>query len=348
MKILVIGGGFFGTSVAIKIKEKYKKFSVTLVEKKKDIFLGASGKNQFRCHSGYHYPRSNKTIEECRASFEEFNKYFGNTFIKSENYYAISKENSKIDFNNYLKSLDKNHLKYKIIKTNLLNTSNVEGVISVNEKIINIDLVRKKIWKYLNKLNVDVLLNKEIKLSNEVFLKYDKIILCTYDQNNNNLLEYEPKKKKYFYQLVEKILIKPHPNFYKKSIVILDGPFMCIDPYQNTNLSILGSVRGSVITEKLSITQNYNEHYSYLEKYLVNSFKNSKFRILKNSFKKYFNYFDDIEYFKSFYVIRATLKNKNDDRVSKVIKKNKLSIVFSGKWVNCIISAKKVVDEIEK
>ena len=55
--------------------------------------MGASGKNQFRCHQGYHYPRSEKTIEECKkTSFNEFNKYFSGCYIKSENYYAISKK----------------------------------------------------------------------------------------------------------------------------------------------------------------------------------------------------------------------------------------------------------------
>ena len=92
MKFSIIGAGFFGLSVAIKIKEKYPRSEVIVFEKEKDILMGASGKNQFRCHQGYHYPRSEKTIEECKTSFKEFNKYFSDCYIKSENYYAISKK----------------------------------------------------------------------------------------------------------------------------------------------------------------------------------------------------------------------------------------------------------------
>ena len=46
--------------------------------------MGRSGKNQFRCHLGYHYPRSENTIEECKKSFREFNKYFSGCYIKQQ------------------------------------------------------------------------------------------------------------------------------------------------------------------------------------------------------------------------------------------------------------------------
>ena len=116
MKVLIVGAGFFGTCAAIKIREHFKKSKVTICEKKNNILLSASGKNQFRCHLGFHYPRSDETIQECKKSFSDFDKYFYNTYLKSDNYYAISNKNSKINFDDYLKSLDRNHLKYKICK----------------------------------------------------------------------------------------------------------------------------------------------------------------------------------------------------------------------------------------
>ena len=74
---------------------------------KNDLLLGTSGKNQFRWHLGYHYPRSNETIKECKQSYKEFNKYLGKSKILSQNYYAISKNDSNINFTNYLKILKK-------------------------------------------------------------------------------------------------------------------------------------------------------------------------------------------------------------------------------------------------
>ena len=112
MKFLIIGAGFFGLSIAIKIKEKYPNSEVKIFEKEKDILMGASGKNQFRCHLGFHYPRAEKTIEECKKSFNEFNKYFSGCYLKSENYYAISKNNSLTNFETYTKVLKKNKLNF--------------------------------------------------------------------------------------------------------------------------------------------------------------------------------------------------------------------------------------------
>ena len=120
MKFAIIGAGFFGLSIAIKIKEKYPNSLVSIFEKEKDILMGASGKNQFRCHLGYHYPRSEKTIQECKKSFREFNKYFSDCYIKSENYYAISKNNSLTNFEKYKEVLKKNKLNFKICEHDLL------------------------------------------------------------------------------------------------------------------------------------------------------------------------------------------------------------------------------------
>ena len=65
LKIAVIGGGFFGSSIAIELKEKFNNFKIDLFEKKDDLLKGTSGKNQFRLHKGYHYPRSKETAQVC-------------------------------------------------------------------------------------------------------------------------------------------------------------------------------------------------------------------------------------------------------------------------------------------
>lgn len=343
MKVLVVGAGFFGTCAAIKIREHYKKSKVTICEKKENILFSASGKNQFRCHLGFHYPRSDETIQECKKSFSDFDKYFNNTYLKSDNYYAISNKNSKINFEDYLKSLDRNHLKYKVCKNNLLNQQAIQGSIQVDEKIININLARKKLWKILKSLQIDIRLNTKVIFNKKIFDDYDHIILCTYDQNNQNLKSINSiEKEKNYYQLVEKIIVKPPATFQNKSLVILDGPFVCIDPYGDKNYSILGSVKKSVIKSMNSKFHNFN-NLPNVDKY---SFKNSNLNIflkIKKDFNKYFINFEKTRYFKSFFVVRATKKNINDERITKIYQNNKLITVFSGKWVNCMSSANKIV-----
>ena len=46
------------------------------------------------------------------------------------------------------------------------------------------------------------------------------------------------------FEFVEKILIKPK-KFQKKSYVVVDGNFVCVDPYVGTNYHLLSDVKNS-------------------------------------------------------------------------------------------------------
>ena len=76
---------------------------------------------------------------------------------------------------------------------------------------------------------------------------YDKIIYATYEQNNSNIKHLVKNIKRKRYELVEKILVKMPSIFTNTSIVILDGNFVCIDPYLGTNLHLLSDVKNSKI-----------------------------------------------------------------------------------------------------
>ena len=167
MKIAIIGGGLFGISSAIKIKEKFPNSKVDIFEKNSDFLMGASGKNQFRWHRGYHYPRSEDTIRECLDSYNEFSKYFKKAEIESDNYYAIAKENSKTNFKDYLKVLQKNHLDFEFVNNENVKKNMIEGIVKVNESLVNIDIVRKLSKKYLKNLNINIYLNNFVNLTIE-------------------------------------------------------------------------------------------------------------------------------------------------------------------------------------
>ena len=141
MKIAIIGAGFFGSTIALKLS---KKHTVHLFEKEKDILNGASRVNQFRFHMGFHYPRSQKTIKEIKSSYKLFinfysNKVFGNT----KNYYAVANKGSKTSFNKYLRVIRRNYLNHKITSFKFPRTSKL---ILTNEKVLDY-LKFKKILK---------------------------------------------------------------------------------------------------------------------------------------------------------------------------------------------------------
>ena len=171
-------------------------------------------------------------------------------------------------------------------------------------------------------------------------------MLCTYDNNNNNLKNFKSLKKKYHYQLVEKIITKTPREFNNKSFVILDGPFMCIDPYYKNNLSILGSVKESVINFKNSKYHNFERKFKNLNSKYLHHLPNLKFPRIKKNFESYFNGFHKTKYYKSFIVVRCTIKNANDERVTKVDTKKNVFKIYSGKWISCMETANNILKKI--
>ena len=344
IKIAVIGGGFFGASIALQIKEKYPNIKVDLFEKKDDLLKGTSGKNQFRSHRGYHYPRSHKTFIECEASNKSFEEFFKNCYFKSNNYYSISKYNSKTNFNKYIQYLDKVRLEYKIIDNHpLIKSCSSQGIILANEKLININKARLLLKKEIYNKGVNLFLNYEVKTDKSFCNNYSNIILATYENNNFIKTNLNIKTSKYFYQLVEKIIIDTPKAYRSFSCVVLDGDFVSIDPF-NQNQHVIGHVKDTVIKSKNSIRGlklTKSELLKY-NSYMVNGKKDSLFPKIRKDFLKYFKYFKEAKYSKSFFVIRSTKKNKNDERTTDIEIDKKFISVHSGKWINCIVAAKTV------
>lgn len=341
-KIAIIGAGFFGVSIAFFLSKKYK---VEIFEKSSQILNGASKANQLRYHLGYHYPRSVKTVKEVQLMNKEFLKYYGkDVFGNTKNFYGISIKKTKTSFQKYLSFLKNNKLKYRIIKKNKDFSRNIEGTIISEEKNLNYFKIKKKIYRILKKKKIKVHLNKEFTKS--ICKDFSKIIIACYDQNNKVLQKIGVKpKKKFKFELIEKIIIKL-PEYYKnKSYMVLDGKFVSLDPYLGTNYHLLSDVRFS----KLEIIKNYlptfkNKKKTYLNKGIIKNIKQSKFKKFIENSSKYLPFLTKAKYIGSFFVVRAIEigKEKTDERLNSIrfYEKKKIITIFSGKWNTSIGLAK--------
>lgn len=343
MKIAIIGSGFFGSSIAIILSKKYK---IDLYEKENTIMCGASRANQFRFHAGYHYPRSQKTVNEINKNKNIFTNYFGNTiFDKTTNYYSIALKNSKVSTKQYLKFLDRNKLYFKKIDNNQYFSKKISSSFLVKEKILNYFNLKKIVKKKLNKKNIQIKLNSELKKKD--LKKYDKVILCTYSNNNLLLKSFGIKNLiKYRFELVEKIVVRLPKKFKDKSFVVLDGNFVCLDPYLGTKYHLLSDVKFSkleIIKSKFPIFKNKNR--KYLNKGIIRNRKISNFEnFIKNSVK-YLPFIKKANYIGSYFVVRNLKANveKTDERINSINKiDEKFITVSSGKWNTCIGLAKEL------
>ena len=339
MKIAVIGSGFYGSTLALLLS---KNHDVELFEKERTIFNGASSSNQFRFHSGYHYPRSQKTVNEINKSKKDFISFFGKkVFEKTINYYLVAK-GGKINFKNYEKFLKKNKLPYKKIDL-FKKVSTIENSILTNEKILNFFKTKKILLRDIKRKNIKLILNKEFKKKD--LPKYDKVIVATYSNNNKVLNELGVKNLNTFkYQLVEKIVIKLPKKYRKKSFVVIDGNFVCVDPYLGTNYHLLSDVKLSKLETVISKFPNFKSNKTkFLNKGIVKNIKFSKYFEFINRSSQYLPFLKKSKYIGSMFVVRALKKNKEktDERTTSVyFHTKKILSIFSGKWNNCIYLAK--------
>ena len=347
MNIAIIGSGFFGITLSLILAKRHK---VDLYEKENQILQGASLVNQFRFHQGYHYPRSNKTIREIRKYRNSFLKFYGKNILeKTQNFYSISKIRSKTNFQKYLNFLKKNKLYFKVYKNKNFFSKRIEGSLIVDEKILNYFKIKKKINKMLNKSSVNLLLRKKFK--KKYLSKYDKVILATYQNNNYVLKELNMKPKfKFKYELVEKILIKLPKKYYKKSFVVLDGKFVCVDPYLGSDKHLLSDVKFSKIeTVKSNLPKFIHRNKKFINKGIINNIKISNFYDFVKHGSLYLPFLKKAKYAGSFFVVRTLKQNveKTDERVSAVNKINKKVIVtLSGKWNTCVGVARSIQNKL--
>ena len=132
--------------------------------------------------------------------------------------------------------------------------------------------------------------------------------------------------------------------------MIIDGQFLCIDPFIGTNYHLLSSNKYS----KLEISKGFFPkfksnlkhfiHKGLIKKKNIPNFK----RVLKHG-SQYFNFIKEAKYIGAFYLVRAIElnKEKTDERLNRIDFVNKKIItLFSGKWNTSISTAKELLKKI--
>jgi len=344
MKIAVIGSGFYGSTIALKLSNDN---FIDLYENQEDIMQGASRVNQFRYHLGYHYPRSITTINDLKKAdkFNKKNNLFYPFSKKTNNYYAIANKNSRTTFQKYLKILRKQNLKFETTY-NLLKKSNLNHFIESDEFNLNYFKFKNNIFIKIKKnKNINLILGKTLK-KKEIF-KYDKVIVCTYSNNNKVLSNFGIKSlKKFKYELVEKIIIKLPATYKNKSFVIMDGRFVNIDPYLGTSYHLLSNVNYSKIEVVEDIFPSFkSSKKKFLNKGIIRNIKISNFYNFIKDSQNFLPFLKKSSYVGSFFVTRVLERNKDrtDERRVEIQRHNdKIYSIFSSKWNSAFLTADKL------
>jgi hypothetical protein len=347
MKVAIIGSGFYGSSIALELANDYPDIKIDLYEKNKDIFQGAASNNQHRIHKGFHYPRSNETIEQILGNYQSFkDKYADLISPVKDNYYLIEKT-SKVGLEDYINKYKEFDVPFREVHnleiSPFVDIDKIEGGISTTEEVIDLSKAYKYFKeKIMNCKNISLKLKQNVieiegnKIEDE---KYDFIINCTYSSPNLGLVS----KDKLFNLKYEICIIPIVENYFKEDIciTIMDGKY--VSAYQNG----LGDLTlSSVSCTPYFKTVYHNEFINKLRRDLVH-----KDIVLKNDINRLLihcgEYFRDINLntpIKELYIApKVKLKNDvNDLRTTSVVRDGCVISMLCGK-ISSIVSTYELV-----
>ncbi len=230
-KIAVAGAGIYGASAAIRLAELGHR--VHLFDPL-GIMNAASGINQYRVHSGYHYPRSPETIDEILQARPEFLEAFGPAIVpNTKHYYAIPKQGSRTSPDAYENVMSQHGLRVRSCRPAWLDFEFIDKCYEVEEQIYDPDILRSLVETRITNSGVEF---EQRAFTPAMRGDFDFVVWATYGMAGSQQI-FKPAK----FQVAEKVLIKLPAKLSRLALVLVDGPFTAFDPFGTSDLSLFGS-----------------------------------------------------------------------------------------------------------
>jgi hypothetical protein len=338
-KIAVAGAGIYGATAAIRLAEQGHR--VDLYDPL-GIMRAASAINQYRVHSGYHYPRSAETIGEILEARAEFMEEFEPAIVRnSSHYYAIPHEDSRTAPDSYEKVMEQHGLALRPCRPAWMNFEFIDRCYEVNEHIYDPEVLRELVTSRLAVLGVRHI---NQKFAEEMRDGYDFLIWATYGMDASRGIFQAAK-----YQVAEKILIQLPRELHGVALVVVDGPFTAFDPYGNSTRSLFGSAKNtnhwSSTQADEAIPAKYAELLNLPEFRPVDF---TRFEAMRSDACLSVPAAEKAEYLGSRFTMRVVENSPDEDRRILHIREGAPGQwhIFSGKVVSAVKAARLICDRI--
>lgn len=326
---VVIGGGFYGSAIAIYLVKQRGLNKVLLIERESNLLTRASHNNQARVHNGYHYPRSFTTAFRSRVNYPKFLQDWP-AAIKQDftKLYAIARRNSKVTARQFERFCHEIGAKIQPADPglkNLFETRLIEDVFLVEECAFDtkklaqwakIELADNGIELHFDSRVLDISSLPENELSVTIErkdLSRDSIncryvFNCTYSGLNQLSGDYPGTQTGLKHEVTEMALMKMPDALKNIGITVMDGPFFSLMPFPSRDLHTLSHVR-------------YTPHFNWKDECGIDPYqklysyeKLTRMDRMVRDVRRYLPAVIDAKYVESIFEIKTVLiKNEGDD-----------------------------------
>ena len=259
---VVIGGGFFGCSLALYLRQTLGR-RVVLLEAGSDLLLRASHSNQARVHNGYHYPRSLLTALRSRVNYPRFLEQFRDCVDQAfDKYYAVSRNFSKVtanQFRSFCTTIGAPITPAPAAIRKLFDPDLIEAVFTVQECAFDAVKLRHKMAALLAQHGVDVRCGTEAvrvraradsrllvecadgDRGHEIAAK--RVYNCTYSRTNRLLASSSLPLIPLKHEVTEIALVEVPDAIKHLGITVMCGPFFSVMPFPSRGLHSFSHVR---------------------------------------------------------------------------------------------------------
>ena len=278
---VIIGGGFYGSAIAIYLVQKRGFSRVLLIEREDQLLSRASYNNQARVHNGYHYPRSFTTAFRSRKNLPKFVDDWPQ-IVKQDftKLYAIARRNSKVtanQFERFCKSIGAKISPAEPALRALFDIRLIEDVFLVEEYVF--DASRLGQWaetelavsgvrvqlkttatSISNSVDGDLMVELQPQNGEGEIVNCQYVFNCTYSGLNQLRGGFPGTQTNLKQEIAEMALIQVPPILKDLGITVMDGPFFSLMPFPSRDLHTLSHVR-------------YTPHFSWKDDRAINPYQ---------------------------------------------------------------------------
>ncbi len=321
---VVVGGGFYGTCIAIFLAERFDR--VALLEKEPGLLTRASYVNQARVHGGYHYPRSFMTAVRSAMHLPRFLAEYKDCIDDEfEAIYAVARNQSQVNayqFQQFCARIGAPVRPASQKIQSLFQPELVEDVFSVVEHAFDAAKLREIMIRRLLQARVEVfqpvdlekIVRREdgtllLEINGGADLTCRAVFNCTYSQINRILVNSGVDPLPFKHEIAELALIEPPEPIRNLGITVMDGPFFSTMPFPARKLHTLTHVRYTP-HESWREPDNSRDAHQYLKE---GSLRTNYPFMLKDS-QRYLPCLADSRYVESLFEVKTVLtQNEVDD-----------------------------------